>query len=229
MPDALKKADEVLQQAVQGITDLINNPSVINLDFADVQTVMKDKGIAHIGIGTGKGDDKANEAVKMAVESPLLETTISGATHVIINVSGDISLADANDAASYVQELTGDDVNIIFGAMYDENMTDTCNITIIATGIEQKAKQAGAGIGFKSGYITPSSLQGKGNAGISSGAGLGGFNTAGMNIKQPSTPVGGQTAGQTPLKPITGINRTADIKSSVEEKSLKIPDFLRSK
>ena len=229
MPDALKKADEVLQQAVQGITDLINNPSVINLDFADVQTVMKDKCIAHIGIGTGKGDDKANEAVKMAVESPLLETTISGATHVIINVSGDISLADANDAASYVQELTGDDVNIIFGAMYDENMTDTCNITIIATGIEQKAKQAGAGIGFKSGYITPSSLQGKGNAGISSGAGLGGFNTAGMNIKQPSTPVGGQTAGQTPLKPITGINRTADIKSSVEEKSLKIPDFLRSK
>ncbi len=229
MPDALKKADEVLQQAVQGITDLINNPSVINLDFADVQTVMKDKGIAHIGIGTGKGDDKANEAVKMAVESPLLETTISGATHVIINVSGDISLADANDAASYVQELTGDDVNIIFGAMYDENMTDTCNITIIATGIEQKAKQAGAGIGFKSGYITPSSLQGKGNAGISSGAGLGGFNTAGMNIKQPSMPAGGQTAGQTPLKPITGINRTADIKSSVEEKSLKIPDFLRSK
>lgn len=141
MPDALKKADEVLQQAVQGITDLINVPSVINLDFADVQTVMKDKGIAHIGIGTGKGDDKASEAVKMAVESPLLETTISGATHVIINVSGDISLADANDAASYVQELTGDDVNIIFGAMYDVNMTDTCNITIIATGIEEKAKQ----------------------------------------------------------------------------------------
>ena len=102
MPDALKKADEVLQQAVQGITDLINVPAVINLDFADVQTVMKDKGIAHIGIGEGKGDDKASEAVKMAVESPLLETTISGATHVIINVSGDITLADASDAASYV-------------------------------------------------------------------------------------------------------------------------------
>ena len=99
-PDALKKADEVLQQAVQGITDLINVPAVINLDFADVQTVMKDKGIAHIGIGEGKGDDKASEAVKMAVESPLLETTISGATHVIINVSGDITLADASDAAS---------------------------------------------------------------------------------------------------------------------------------
>ena len=97
---------------------------------------MKDKGIAHIGIGSGKGDDKASEAVKMAVESPLLDTTISGATHVIINVSGDISLADASDAASYVQELAGDDVNIIFGAMYDETQTDTCTITVIATGLE---------------------------------------------------------------------------------------------
>ena len=87
MPDALKKADEVLQQGIQGITDLINVPSLINLDFADVQTVMLDKGIAHIGIGYGKGDDKALEAVKEAVSSPLLETTIAGASHVIINIS----------------------------------------------------------------------------------------------------------------------------------------------
>ena len=101
MPEALKKADEVLQQAVQGITDLINLPALINLDFADVQTVMTDKGIAHIGIGHAKGDDKALEAVKQAVASPLLETTIEGASHVIINISGDISLMDANDAASH--------------------------------------------------------------------------------------------------------------------------------
>ena len=94
MPDALKKADEVLQQAVQGITDLINVPGLINLDFADVQTVMVDKGIAHIGIGHAKGDDKALEAVKQAVSSPLLETTIEGASHVIINISGDISLIE---------------------------------------------------------------------------------------------------------------------------------------
>ena len=100
MPEALKKADEVLQQAVQGITDLINMPALINLDFADVQTVMTNKGIAHIGIGQAKGDDKAMEAVKQAVSSPLLETTIEGATDVIINISGDISLMDANDAAS---------------------------------------------------------------------------------------------------------------------------------
>ena len=109
MPEALRKADEVLQQAVQGITDLINLPALINLDFADVQTVMTDKGIAHIGIGEARGDDKAMEAVQQAVSSPLLETTIKGATHVIINISGDISLMDANDAASYVQELTGED------------------------------------------------------------------------------------------------------------------------
>ncbi len=229
MPDALKKADEVLQQAVQGITDLINVPSVINLDFADVQTVMKDKGIAHIGIGTGKGDDKASEAVKMAVESPLLETSISGATHIIINVSGDISLADASDAADYVRELTGDDVNLIFGAMYDANMTDTCNITIIATGIEEKAKQM-SGLGFKSGYITPTSLQGKPGAGTVPGAGLGNFAVPG-GLKQPGVhgAAGQGQAVPSQLKTISGINKTGDIKSSVEEKSLKIPDFLRSK
>ena len=136
MPDALKKADEVLQQAVQGITDLINVPGLINLDFADVQTVMTDKGIAHIGIGKAKGDEKALEAVKQAVSSPLLETTIEGASHVIINISGDISLIEANEAASYVQELAGDDANIIFGAMYDENAEDEATITVIATGLD---------------------------------------------------------------------------------------------
>lgn len=222
MPEALKKADEVLQQAVQGITDLINMPAIINLDFADVQTVMKDKGIAHIGIGTGKGDDKASEAAKMAVESPLLETTITGATHVIINVSGDISLADASDASDYVRALTGDEVNIIFGAMYDSSMTDTCNVTIIATGIEEKA--AKGGLGFKSGYITPTSLQGKSTVGT--GAGLSAFATANIGLKQPINPQGGQAKTQTSLKQI-GIQKTNDIKSSVEEKSLDIPSFLR--
>ena len=136
MPDALKKADEVLLQAVQGITDLINVPGLINLDFADVQTVMTDKGIAHIGIGKAKGDENALEAVKQAVSSPLLETTIEGASHVIINISGDISLIEANEAAGYVQELAGDDANIIFGAMYDENAEDEVTITVIATGLD---------------------------------------------------------------------------------------------
>lgn len=219
MPEALKKADEVLQQAVQGITDLINVPAVINLDFADVQTVMKDKGIAHIGIGEGKGDDKAMEAVKMAVESPLLETTISGATHVIINISGDITLADASDAASYVQELAGDDVNIIFGAMYDESKSDSCTITVIATGLEDKANSAvqnrlGGGAAFRqpASHMTPSSLKG-------------------MNIQStaPTTPQGQGGQAPRPIQPVPGIHKPTDIRSSVEEKSLKIPDFLQRK
>ena len=217
MPEALKKADEVLQQAVQGITDLINVPAVINLDFADVQTVMKDKGIAHIGIGEGKGDDKAMEAVKMAVESPLLETTISGASHVIINISGDITLADASDAASYVQELAGDDVNIIFGAMYDESKSDSCTITVIATGLEDKANSAvqsrlGGGAAFRqpASHMTPTSLKG-------------------LQSTAPATPTtqGGQATR--PVQPVPGIHKPADIRSSVEEKSLKIPDFLQRK
>lgn len=214
MPEALKKADEVLQQAVQGITDLINIPSVINLDFADVQTVMKDKGIAHIGIGEGKGDDKAMEAVKQAVESPLLETTISGATDIIINVSGDITLADANDAASYVEQLAGEDINVILGAMYDDSKSDSCTITVIATGLEEVSGSApqsrlGGGLAYKgpAAHVPPSSLKNfTVQPGNSANAGNG-----------------------TPVRPLTGINRPTDIRSNVEEKSLKIPDFLQRK
>lgn len=142
MPDALRKADEVLQQGVQGITDLINVPGLINLDFADVQTVMKDKGIAHIGIGVGQGDDKCVQAVQQAITSPLLETTIEGASHVIINISGDISLIEANEAATFVQELAGESANIIFGAMYDESTPDFVTITVIATGLGEAAAAA---------------------------------------------------------------------------------------
>ena len=218
MPDALKKADEVLQQAVQGITDLINVPAVINLDFADVQTVMKDKGIAHIGIGEGKGDDKASEAVKMAVESPLLETTISGATHVIINVSGDITLADASDAASYVQELAGDDVNIIFGAMYDASKTDSCKVTVIATGLVDETlpnNKTMSNMGtYANKYVKPV--------------------TPNVNLKsRPFTapaenPMQGQV--QTPVrKPAQGIINPGDIRSKVENKPLDIPRFLQKK
>ncbi|MDO5409301.1 MAG: cell division protein FtsZ [Lachnospiraceae bacterium] len=136
IPDAFRKADEILQQAVQGITDLINVNALINLDFADVRTVMKDKGIAHIGIGYGKGDNKAEDAVKQAISSPLLETTIAGATDIIFNITGDVSLMDTSEAAEYVQELAGDEVNIIFGARYDENMADEVIITVIATGLD---------------------------------------------------------------------------------------------
>ncbi len=215
MPEALKKADEVLQQAVQGITDLINVPAIINLDFADVQTVMKDKGIAHIGIGEGKGDDKAMEAVKMAVESPLLETTISGASHVIINVSGDITLADASDAVDYVREQTGDEVNIIFGAMYDEAKSDSCSITVIATGLGDggqmplQSRMTQTGFQRKAVHVPPASIQ---------YLNLQGMGAAPQTAARPAAPA-----------PIPGLNKPADIRSSVEEKLLKIPDFLQKK
>lgn len=210
MPEALKKADEVLQQAVQGITDLINLPAIINLDFADIQTVMKDKGIAHIGIGEGKGDDKALAAVKMAVESPLLETTISGATDVILNVSGDISLPDASDAADFVQSLTGEDVNIIFGAMYDESKEDSCTVTVIATGLEEENPPAAQ------------SRFGTGSVYRQQNAHLGAGGLKGLNA-QP-----GQAAPMN-ANPVQGIQKPVDIRSSVEEKTLKIPDFLQRK
>ena len=208
MPDALKKADEVLQQAVQGITDLIYKPAIINLDFADIQTVMKDKGIAHIGIGYGKGDDKAAEAVKMAVESPLLETTLAGATDVILNVSGDISMFDGNDAASYVQQITGEDVNIIFGAMYDDAQADYCRVTVIATGLDNQ------------------------NSGISRDA----FNRTSVasirsGFQNPVVKTTTQTAQTTQAQKTiyTGIQKPADIKSKVEENTLKIPEFLQKR
>lgn len=196
MPEALKKADEVLQQSVQGITDLINVPSLINLDFADVQTVMRDKGIAHIGIGSASGDEKASEAVQMAVTSPLLETTIEGATHVIINITGDISLFEANEAASYVQELAGDEANIIFGARYDDSYPDECTITVMATGLDQGGKKAASPFDYS------------------------------RTAARPVTPTFNAGSFATP-KTDFAKNVGTQPHSTVEEKTIKIPDFLK--
>lgn len=210
MPEALKKADEVLQQAVQGITDLINLPALINLDFADVQTVMTGQGIAHIGIGHAKGDDKALEAVKQAVSSPLLETTIEGASHVIINISGDISLMDANDAASYVQELAGDDANIIFGAMYDDTYTDEASITVIATGLDTAtATQPSVDGTVKKKKIADFS-----------------------EVASPDTSMGSifqrNNAANPQIKPITpSLGKLKTPESNVPVRDIQIPDFLR--
>ena len=214
MPDALKKADEVLQQAVQGITDLINLPALINLDFADVSTVMKDKGMAHIGIGNAKGDDKAIEAVKLAVASPLLETTINGATHVIINISGDISLMDANDAASYVQDLAGDNANIIFGAKYDESMTDEATITVIATGLENPG--ATSKIMPKLNYATQTPTR------PVSGSTLGRTTGTAAPTYQP------QGGHGTVTPPLPGIQRPRQPESTVQQMDIKIPHFLKN-
>ncbi|MDO5146818.1 MAG: cell division protein FtsZ [Eubacteriales bacterium] len=134
--DAFCKADEVLQQGVQGITDLIFKPGLINLDFADIQTVMRDKGIAHIGIGAGTGEDKAVDAIKKAMESPLLETTVSGATDIIVNFSGDVGIQEVYEAVSYLTEVAGEEANIIFGNVESDDVPeDEVSITIIATGL----------------------------------------------------------------------------------------------
>jgi len=217
MPDALKKADEVLQQAVQGITDLINLPALINLDFADVSTVMKDKGMAHIGIGSAKGDEKAIEAVKLAVASPLLETTINGASHVIINISGDISLMDANDAASYVQDLAGEDANIIFGAKYDDSMTDEATITVIATGLE------GA-------RAIPTNMSSMMNYAQAPRAGLHNTTAARPVTPNPTArPVApAQTTAPVSNTGYTGIQTPVQPESTVKPVEISIPDFLKT-
>lgn len=136
--DAFKYADEVLRQGIQGISDLIATPSLINLDFADVRTVMKNRGLAHMGIGEATGEGRNIEAVKQAVASPLLETTIEGAQAVIINVCGgfDMSLDEVNEAVRLVKEVVDPAANTIFGATIDEAYRDKIKITVIATGFQ---------------------------------------------------------------------------------------------
>ena len=138
LSESFRFADDVLRQGVQGISDLIVFPGLINLDFADVTTIMKDKGLAHMGIGYGSGDNKALDAVKQAVASPLLETTIEGATGLLINIKGgeDLTQDDVNEAASLVREVVDSSCNIILGTSIDPNMHDEVEITIIATGFK---------------------------------------------------------------------------------------------
>jgi len=137
MVEALRYADDVLRQGIQGISDLIVTPGLINLDFADVRSIMKNKGLAHMGVGYGKGENKTIEAVRQAVSSPLLETTIEGATGVLLNVKGglDLPLDQVYEAADLVKQVVDPSCNIIFGAGIDEaSMNDEVEITIIATG-----------------------------------------------------------------------------------------------
>ncbi len=134
--ESFKRADEVLRQGIQGISDLILKPGIINLDFADVKTVMKNRGYAHMGIGIGKGENKVQEAVRNAVYSPLLETQIEGATAVLLNIKGgvDMALDEINEASELVREVVDPNCNIIFGTSINENMKDEVEVTIIATG-----------------------------------------------------------------------------------------------
>ena len=148
MPEALKKADEVLQQGIQGITDLINVPSLINLDFADVKTVMENKGNALMGIGVGSGEERVIEAARKAIYSPLLETTIDGAEDVIVNVTGglDMTLIEAEEASEIVNQAAGHGVNIWLGTSIDESLKDEIRVTVVATGVRQDKVERVSGI-----------------------------------------------------------------------------------
>ena len=164
LPDALRVADDVLRQGIQGISDLIAVPAMINLDFADVKTIMKEKGLAHMGIGSANGEKRAAEAARQAIESPMLETSINGARGVLMNITGgpDLSLLEVNEAAEIIAESADPEANIIFGADIDEAMGDSLRITVIATGFESERTipQAPAGSMFGGGSIfTQSAFQ----------------------------------------------------------------------
>ena len=146
--EAFKMADDVLRQGVQGISDLIAVPGLINLDFADVKTIMLNTGMAHMGIGRASGENRAEDAAKQAIESPLLETSIEGARGVIINITGssNLGLHEVNTAAELIQRSVDSEANIIFGSVVNEEMGDDISITVIATGFEQEDANNGSNV-----------------------------------------------------------------------------------
>jgi len=162
LTDAFKMADDILRQAVQGISDLIIVPGLINLDFADVKTIMSGMGLALMGAGRASGENRAVEATQQAISSPLLEeATIQGAKGVLINITGgpDLTLYEVNEASSIIRESADDDANIIFGAVIDETLRDEMKITVIATGFDKESADMGtathAGAGSPPPRYTP--------------------------------------------------------------------------
>ena len=143
MVEAFSEADGVLKKGVQGITDLITIPGFINIDFADIKTIMKDSGIAHMGIGLAEGDQRALDAAIDAMDSPLLETSVKGAKGLIVNVTGgiDLGLSEVSTAVGYIKEFLDPEANIIFGTIVDERIHDAVMVTVIATGIEENAEE----------------------------------------------------------------------------------------
>lgn len=141
--DSFKLADDVLRQGVQGIIEVITQRGIMNCDFADVRTIMKDSGVAHMGIGVGKGENAAQDAVRAAIESPLLETSIVGAQNVLLNITGgsEFSLVDMGEVSSVVREMVSKDANIIVGTAMDDSLKDEIKVTLIATGLDANAKR----------------------------------------------------------------------------------------
>jgi cell division protein FtsZ len=155
--DAFRTADDVLRQGVQGITDLITIPGLINLDFADVRTIMADAGSALMGIGTASGESRSAEAAKAAISSPLLEESVEGATGILLNITGppDLGLFEVNEAAEIIHSAADANANIIFGAVIGEGLTDEVRVTLIATGFQDDHRGGGGGGGWRGGGGSP--------------------------------------------------------------------------
>ena len=197
--EAFKMADDILRQGVQGITDLITVPGLINLDFADVRSVMEEAGSSLMGIGTASGENRASEAARAAISSPLLEATVSGATGVLMNITGgpDLGLFEIDEAAHIIRQAAADDCSVIFGAVIDENAGDHIRVTVIATGFDRSGEYIAE--------VIPRRL-GEDGAG-------------GSTFARPARP-------ESPARPPSLAPRERE-ELSVSDDELEIPDFLR--
>lgn len=207
MLESFQMADEILRQGVQGITDLISRPGLISLDFADIKTIMKDSGFAHMGIGSASGETRAEEAAKKAIHSPILETSIEGATGVILNVTGgpDMGILEVKEAAELVEAAADKDANIIIGAIIDENMGDEIQVTVIATG-------------FKGNVPADKQDENPFDSFLSRFAN-------GGNVK-----TGGATASPEPVRPVEKVPSSTSLFSKFgEDDGIDVPVFLRNR
>ncbi len=207
--EGFKLADEVLQQAVQGITDLINIPSMINLDFADVRTAMENKGTAHIGVGQASGEERAIEAAKLAVESPMLETTIAGASDAIVSIQGNITMQEVHDAVEYVISLTGEDTNVIFGIREGDSDDDKVTIAVIATGLQDTN-------GLPTGIF--------GNRTYSTRTGASATTAQPRQAAPQTSPSATETANLREQ-----LNHPVQPRPTVRQEDIKVPDFLKNR
>src|ERR671932_890742 len=250
MMDAFRQADQVLLSGVQGITDLITTPGLINLDFADVKSVMSGAGSALMGIGSARGDNRALLAAEQAIASPLLEASMEGAHGVLLSISGgsDLGLFEINEAASLVSDAAHADANIIFGAVIDDALGDEVRVTVIAAGFDggkpQGRKEAGLASVPGAGPVAPPTtprmpvVQPQPIAGVPTGERLVGSAQPQAQANPPSTsqlpgrPATGGGLTVPPLPPVPGANsNTAASRRPLSnedfEEELDIPEFLR--
>ncbi len=222
--DAFKAADQVLLSGVQGITDLITTPGLINLDFADVKSVMSGAGSALMGTGSSRGDDRAVAAAEMAISSPLLEASIDGAHGVLLSIQGgsDLGLFEINEAAQLVSNSAAVDANIIFGAVIDDALGDEVRVTVIAAGLDENRSSRGAGGGASGAESGGSSFSSNGSSGAVSNAGPGGFAAADQKTDQAPAQAPAPRPG--PASPETGSAAAGADRGSSHGTYLAAPD-----